>query len=137
MATRRGFLGLFAATAATPVLALDSKLRDASELGTLDAPAPERGYEQCWIRLRLGEELDAENLKGARDRGWSVRLVNGKTMCKGDLVLCHRPVRMRMTNQRAHRFSELTDRCVQCGITRVRAEDIIATTTCPNASVFS
>lgn len=74
---------------------------------TLAAPPPRAGYEQRWIRIRLGEKDDPRNFQKKFREGWKpVSLKNvpvdfepptmafgrfGDVIAVSDLVLCERP----------------------------------------------
>lgn len=48
---------------------------------SLEAPAPRKGYKQRWIRVGMGENVDAKNLTRKLREGWRAR--QSSTVAKG------------------------------------------------------
>ena len=77
-------------------------------LNSLDAPPPQQGMEQRWIRVMLGDKNDVRNWAKQSRYGWTPRKLDtvpsdfnpptqqmdalGSVIMVGDLVLCERPL---------------------------------------------
>lgn len=86
---------------------------------TLYAPPPKAGYEQRWIRIRLGEKDDPRNFGKKFREGWKpVKLEDvqddieppteqfgrfGSVVAVSDLVLCERPVEIGVARKKYFR----------------------------------